>query len=314
MSEKPKGLPKKNFEIKALWEIIRPANCLFGGLTPIIALLATVRFFIIPLADFDLLLLCVKLFFVYFLVAAPSNVVNDIYDIEVDRVNRPDRVLPRGAMTISQAKMYVVILYFLALVIAFMINMVALVGAVVFSFIGYFYAVKAKVLGSLGNLFVSISFSFGLLYGSLVIPPHMISPPVFLYFITACALLYGREVIKGAEDVEGDKLRDVKTIARIHGFKAAALLAALSNTIGNITFTSLFVFNLVGPYFVWFLVPANIAVILSTLFIFSNPSLKDAATRASLADKIGAYLGILGFLFGALEPTLWPLKLLFSPS
>ncbi|MHA2059525.1 MAG: geranylgeranylglycerol-phosphate geranylgeranyltransferase [Candidatus Ranarchaeia archaeon] len=301
------------FEIKALWEIIRPANCLFGALTPVIALLATVRFESILISDIDLLIFCIKAFLIYVLVAAPSNVVNDIYDIEVDRVNRPDRVLPRGAMTSPQAKIYVVIMYSLAVILASTINLIALAGAVVFSFIGYFYAVKGKEMGPIGNLFVSISFSFGLLYGSLIISlTSTISPPVIFYFITSSALLYGREVIKGAEDVEGDKLRDVKTIARSYGFKVSAIVAAFCNTIGNIAFTLLWVFSLVGPYFVWVLIPANLAVFLSSFLILKNPDQKSAATKASFADKVGAYLGILGFLFGALEPTLWPLKLLFG--
>jgi geranylgeranylglycerol-phosphate geranylgeranyltransferase len=300
------------FKVKALWEIIRPANCLFGALTPIIALLATVRFNNILLPDSDLFILCIKTFLIYVFVAAPSNVVNDIFDIEVDSVNRPDRVLPRGAMTVTQAKIYVVIMYCFAIILSYTINLPAFAGAVIFSLIGYFYAVKGKEMGPIGNLFVSISFSFGLLYGSLVILEGGISVPVVFYFITSSALLYGREVIKGAEDVEGDKLRDVRTIARSYGFKVSAVVAASCNTIGNLAFTLLWVFNLVGPYFVWVLIPGNVAVLLSTFFILRNPDEKSAATKASFADKIGAYLGILGFLLGALEPTLWPLKLLFT--
>ena len=43
----------------------------------------------------------------YFLVAAGGNVVNDIYDIEVDKINRPHRALPSGRMTVRQAWAYV---------------------------------------------------------------------------------------------------------------------------------------------------------------------------------------------------------------
>jgi len=33
------------------------------------------------------------------LVAAGANAVNDAFDIDIDRINRPDRPLPRGALT-----------------------------------------------------------------------------------------------------------------------------------------------------------------------------------------------------------------------
>ncbi|MHA1917699.1 MAG: geranylgeranylglycerol-phosphate geranylgeranyltransferase [Candidatus Ranarchaeia archaeon] len=304
------------FELKALWEIIRPANCIFGALTPVIALLSTVRFLLLPITDFDLMFLSLKSFIIYIFVAGLGNAINDIYDIEIDKINRPDRVLPRGAMSIKQTWIYVCILFLGALAISYTIHFAAIIGVIVFSFVGYFYATKAKIMGTLGNLFVATSFSFGLLYGSIVVSYYygapIISAPVFFYFITSSSIIYGREVIKGMEDVKGDKVRDVKTIALVYGPKKAAILAVISNTIGNIAFTLLWVFNLVGPLFIWFLIPGNIAVITSSIIIIKNPKDISAATKASKADKIGAYLGILSFLIGALDVNYWPLSIILS--
>ena len=38
-----------------------------------------------------------------FFVCAAGNIFNDIVDIEIDRINRPHRVLVRGALTTRQA-------------------------------------------------------------------------------------------------------------------------------------------------------------------------------------------------------------------
>ena len=38
------------------------------------------------------------------LVAAGANALNDAFDIDIDRINRPDRPLPRGALAPNDAK------------------------------------------------------------------------------------------------------------------------------------------------------------------------------------------------------------------
>ena len=38
------------------------------------------------------------------LVAAGANAINDAFDIDIDRINRPDRPLPRGALTQYDAR------------------------------------------------------------------------------------------------------------------------------------------------------------------------------------------------------------------
>src|SRR3990170_1175577 len=47
-----------------------------------------------------------------------SNSINQIYDLEVDRVNKPNRHLPSGAMTIKEAWGVTVFFYILSLSLA----------------------------------------------------------------------------------------------------------------------------------------------------------------------------------------------------
>src|SRR4030043_1398259 len=48
------------------------------------------------------------------LLNAASNGLNQIYDLEIDRINKPKRPLPSGKMTIKQAWIVTIILYFMA--------------------------------------------------------------------------------------------------------------------------------------------------------------------------------------------------------
>ena len=91
--------------IKDAIEILRPINCLMGALTGIIGLLNT-RTGVFPNKFIVNLILGI---IAYVFISGSGMVINDIYDIEIDRINRPQRPLPRGSITLSQAKVIFVI-------------------------------------------------------------------------------------------------------------------------------------------------------------------------------------------------------------
>ena len=102
------------------------------------------------------------------------------------------------------------------------------------------------------------------------------------------------------EDVEGDELRDVKTIARVYGLRTAAITAIILNSIGAIFFFAVWIFGWVGIFFPYLMVPAIIAVLGSSMFLIrdhKNPKNQEYSSRL---DKIGAFLGLLCFLIGVL--------------
>jgi geranylgeranylglycerol-phosphate geranylgeranyltransferase len=300
-------------KVKPFLTIMRPANPLFGSLTAIIGILTTNYFIIVNFGLVrwtipELFIVLILTALTYIFMAAAGNVVNDIYDLEVDKVNRPDRPLPSGQISIKQAKVWTVILILLSLLFSLLTVPFSFIGlwtlaiVALFALVGLLYAAKGKVMGIWGNFTVAISFAFGLFYGSLV--TFLFIPPViFVYFITATSVLQGREIIKGIEDVEGDALRDVKTIARRYGIRRAAILAASCNAIGIIGFwvpwlVTLLSWNWIGPLYLILLIPGSICVGISAFLILRNP--EENASRASFFDKIGAYLGLLNFLLGSI--------------
>jgi geranylgeranylglycerol-phosphate geranylgeranyltransferase len=304
--------------LKAFISITRPANTFVGALTGIIGVLTSHRF-IHGFFDFTLLfstqlgLILLFTSITYISIAAAGNVVNDIYDLEIDRVNRPGRPLPSGALSVRQAKIWTVILVFFGLLFSFLtiplsaVGLWTLVIAAIFCLVGLVYAAKGKVMGLLGNFAVSVSFAFGLFYGALITFP-LVPPIIWVYFITAASVLQGREAIKGIEDIEGDELRDVQTLARKYGTLTAARVAAVFNVIG----VSGFMFPLLanwlgwtwfglpwtGPLYIILFIPGSICVAASAILILRNP--RKNSSRASFADKLGAFIGLVNFILGAL--------------
>lgn len=81
--------------LAGLFTITRPLNAVTAGLAAIVAcLIATDT--IIPEA--------LLLFAVVTLVTAAGNVINDYFDVEIDRVNRPDRPIPSGQVRLPDAR------------------------------------------------------------------------------------------------------------------------------------------------------------------------------------------------------------------
>ncbi|MFW9850504.1 MAG: geranylgeranylglycerol-phosphate geranylgeranyltransferase [Candidatus Thorarchaeota archaeon] len=303
MSSVESETASKNAKIdpKAFLSIIRPQNCIIGGLT-VIAGIAIASKVDVGIVDTTTLLLnFIYAYITYFFVAGGGNVVNDIFDIEIDKINRPHRALPSGRMTIRQAWIYVGFLSCIGILFAWLNGPIGTAVVIVFLIVGYAYAAKVKQLGIAGNFMVAFSFAFGVIYGSLVYGEtvaNIVFPiPTWLFFITAFMILQARETIKGAEDVEGDALRDVRTIARVYGYKIAAVVAALLNFIGVICYVLIWYLGF-ASYDLWLLLVAGVVIVGGAgIAPLTGPSNSKRLLIGSTLDKIGAVVGLLAFVF-----------------
>jgi geranylgeranylglycerol-phosphate geranylgeranyltransferase len=290
---------KKKIDLKAFLSIIRPQNCIIGGLTVIAGI--AIAYQLAPtglISEYTNMLIFGYL--TYFFVAAGGNVVNDIFDIEVDKINRPHRPLPSGRMTIKQAWIYVGFLSAMGIIFAWLNGPIGTVIVATFLIVGYVYAAKVKELGLAGNFLVAFSFAFGVIYGSLIygesIANMYIPIPTWLYFFTAFFILQAREIIKGAEDVEGDELRDVRTIARVYGYKTAAIVAAILNFIGVACYVSIWLLQYARIELWLLLILGSTVVTGAGIAPLTGPDNKKRLMIGSTLDKIGALIGLIAFV------------------
>jgi len=283
-------------------EIIRPVNCLMGALTVIIGLLNTRLG--IPLDRFFINIILGV--FIYIFIAASGMVINDIYDLEIDKINRPERPIPRGSITLKQAKIlfiiYLCIGLFLSLLNTIFFSLIILNFVIVsfFGFIGWVYAKWGKKSGFLGNLIVGISFSIGLVYGA-VLNSSFIPPYILFFFITAFSLLVSREIIKGCEDIEGDKSQGVKTLAIKIGIKNSRNVAVVFALVATIFFVLPILTNILNPIlFLIFMVLGIIEVAYTIVLMLTSKLEKGDLKKISLLLKIGMFVGLIAFLFASL--------------
>jgi len=294
--------PKKKSLILGSIIIMRPVNCIMGALTVIIGILNTRTG--IP---FNILLLNIILGVItYYFLAGAGMIINDIYDIEIDKINRPERPIPSGAVSLTQARILFILTYGIGVSIAifhsllFNLGFLNIILAVFFGFIGWLYAKYGKKSGFPGNIIVSVSFSIGLIYGavlnSLIIPSY-----IYFFFLTSFFLLMAREVIKGCEDIEGDKKEGVKTLAIKIGIKKATYFSILFQILGIIFFILPLFTYIINPMLFMFSMFFGVAVVgFAIIKSFGKNLEKKDFKIISLTLKLGMLLGLIAFILASL--------------
>jgi geranylgeranylglycerol-phosphate geranylgeranyltransferase len=289
-------------KIKDAIEIVRPVNCLMGALTIIIGLLNTRTSISLTLLFSNIILGTLT----YIFLAGSGMIINDFYDYEIDKINRPQRPIPRGSVSLSQAKLlfftYLLIglLFSFFNVLIFNLNYIIIILAAFFGFIGWVYAKWGKKSGFPGNIIVSISFSIGMIYGALL-NSSLIPIYIYYYFITAFFLLLSREIIKGCEDIEGDKKEGVKTLAIRIGAKKATNLAMIFLLLALIFFILPLFTNIINPFLFLIMMSSGFIIVVFSIYLMIKKNMqRNEFKRVSLLLKIGALLGLLSFVFASL--------------
>ncbi|MFX1315113.1 MAG: geranylgeranylglycerol-phosphate geranylgeranyltransferase [Promethearchaeota archaeon] len=289
-------------KIKDAFEILRPINCIMGSLTVIIGILNTR----IGIHLSTLLINIILGVLTYFFVAGSGMVINDYYDIEIDKINRPERPIPRGSITLNQAKLlffgYLLIGVVISIIHSFLFELgfLNIIIAAVFGFIGWLYAAWGKKSGFFGNIIVSVSFSIGLIYGA-VLNSSAIPLYIYFFFLTSFFLLLAREIIKGCEDIEGDKEQGVKTLAIQIGIKKATYSSMISAILAIIFFILPVFTPILNPVlFLISMLLGLVVVTFSTILMLKKSLLKKDFSKISLTLKIGAFLGLIAFIFASI--------------
>ena len=157
------------------------------------------------------------------LVTAGGNVLNDLEDIEGDRVNHPDRPLVTGAISVPGARIIAIGLFVAgieaALPVILLYPLVGVILAIALSgMLGY--ELRLKAAGLAGNAVVALLTGLVFLYGGAAAGNVVVLAPfaAMAFFATL-----SREVIKDMEDVAGDATR--RTLPRTHGLSLSAGVA-----------------------------------------------------------------------------------------
>ncbi|RLG59257.1 hypothetical protein DRN86_04505 [Candidatus Geothermarchaeota archaeon] len=277
-------------KIKDHISLIRPINSFMIGFAVIVGE-------VIGLKGFPSLNLAILSFLTGFLVSSSSMVFNDYFDIEIDRINAPNRPLPSGRVSKGEAITAGLLYGMLGCLASAFIGSLSLAIALIFWTIAILYDWIGKKLSLLGNAMVSASVAIPYVFGGICVK-KITSTIMILAFMSFLANM-GREIIKGIIDVEGDRIKGYKTLALTRGERFASL-TAFSFLVTSIFLSPLpYAIGEMGILYILLIILADLIIAFSALKLVKAKR-RNELKRIKRLILLGMFLGLVSFLIGSL--------------
>ena len=172
-------------------EILRPGNAVMGAIAIIL----------VAIIDKTISIPIVLAMITVFFETAAGNVINDYFDYNIDLVNKPERPIPSGRISLENGKKYAYLLFLAGTLCGFLIsyltdNWIPFAIVLIADVILYLYAYRLKTTPLIGNLAVGFMTGFGFVFAGYTINnPDIVMTSIFLGFF-AFVMTTAREIIK----------------------------------------------------------------------------------------------------------------------
>ncbi len=268
--------------------ILRPVNFLITFSTAVVAVfICSVDNFLITVALFAGLSSGFT--------ASAGNIINDIFDIEIDKVNRPDRPIPSGKILYKEALVIFFIFLLLSFIFSWFINLPAFTIVVATTFLLFLYSKYLKRIPLVGNAVVAFLTGLVFIYGGVAVenPVTAVIPALFAFLIN-----FTREIVKDMQDVEGDKKVGINTFPIKFGNKKSKHLI-LVVTLFLILYTIYpFITQLYRiEFFIVVMIVVNPLLIYSLKILYKNDS-PESLNKISNLLKLDMVLGLIAIYMG----------------
>lgn len=227
-------------------------------------------------------------------IVAGGNIINDYYDLEIDKINKPHKTLFTDFFSSFSFLSIYTILNLAAILLASItsFNLMLFFIGVILALWLYSFFFKQKIL--IGNFIVAILSGLSLL--SVGIYYHQYDHILWLFSLFSFLMTLVRELIKDVEDVEGDQQGGCTTFPIVYGITKSKLLLYVYLLLINI----LLIYFLINQPFEWrFSIWGLVIIVLSivlTLFISKAEEYKDFAKISSFCKKM-MIVGTFGIIF-----------------
>jgi geranylgeranylglycerol-phosphate geranylgeranyltransferase len=232
-----------------------------------------------------------------FALTAEAMIINDYYDREIDAINEPGRPIPSGLVYPHEALVLAFALTVIGLTAAYLAYPSSLAIAIFAWIVFVIYTTIGKRSGLPGNFLVSICVAIPFIFGSYT-AVGSIEPNVMIVSIIAFLSNTGREITKGIVDVEGDRAKNIRTVAVRYGEKAAAVVAVLF-LLSAILLSPIPLFlNFVSLWFIPLVAITDFGLSVSSFMLLEDHS-RENARKVKKIILLSFLVALLAFVVGA---------------
>lgn len=245
------------------------------------------------------------------LTAAGGYIINDLFDVETDHINRPNKRILKRDISHKAAIVYYIILTALGQICGYYAGLGIGLFASAIAVLLYFYSSDLKAMGLPGNSLIAFMSGSVIYIASRGI--HEIHSAYFAeYAFVAFLLTMARELVKDAEDIEGDKEQGCETFPIIHGTRK-------TNILSNVILAVIVIFLVTAAYllsiepflnvkspieihhflFPTFLLMGLVPMILKSMWMIGKANNKRDYKKISKSLKLTMLVGLISVLFSA---------------
>ena len=271
--------------MNAYLEILRPFNALMGVIAVLLVAIISGNFTIyVPIA-------CV----IVFIFTGAGNAINDYVDHKIDAINKPERPIPSGRISLRAAAIYSIALFTISTIMALVIGIIPGIIVILSAILMFLYAYRLKKTCLIGNM--SIAFLTGLCFVFAGVVLETVFLSVLLGFY-AFLMTMAREIVKDMEDVEGDSAEGASTFPIRYGMRTSSILAAIFMIVASLTSPLLFFIGIFNIIYLIVLLFAIILFLACAISILRDQSLNNTR-KVSKRIKIGMGIVFLAFALGS---------------
>jgi geranylgeranylglycerol-phosphate geranylgeranyltransferase len=220
---------------------------------------------------------------------AAGNAVNDYFDRDVDAINRPDRPIPRGAVTARESLVFSGLLFLVAVAAAVTLPLVALAIAVVNLLALVAYTNLFKGTPGAGNVVVAYLTGSTFLFGSAAVGAGFPTAVVVLFLLAGVATLT-REIVKDVEDLAGDREEGLRTLPVVLGRRTALAAGAVAMVLATLASGLPFVRGTFGVAYLALVIPADAVMLYATAQSFDDPAAGQRRLKLGMLLAAGAFV------------------------
>ncbi|MBK8906316.1 MAG: UbiA family prenyltransferase [Anaerolineaceae bacterium] len=208
-----------------------------------------------------------------FFISAAALIINDYFDLEIDKINAPERSLAAGLVTEREVIGLFTAVTLLGLILSSLISLTALLVAVLVWAVGFLYNWRFKKTGLLGNLMVSFSVGMTFVFGGITVGQPW-ARMVWFFAVIGMLIDLGEEIAADALDVAGDRQIGSSSLAIVLGQETAMKISAS-------VFLLLVVLSLVPFWLGWLaLVYLFPLLLIDAVILYATAKLLDSKTAA----------------------------------
>lgn len=304
----------------AFFKLIRYPNLIFIALTQFLFYEAIVKpaFLIYGQADpmgYNGLLILIS---ASVLIASGGYVINDYFDLNIDRINKPERLVVDQVIKRRWAILWHLGFSLSGLILSFILakktdNFLLFIFNIAAVVLLWFYSTTFKKQLLIGNIIISLLTAWVILVLYVTISPlvflsKMPTGSVIASKVYKFAVLYGgfafmisliREAVKDMEDIDGDQRYGCKTMPIVWGIGPAKIFVAVWITV---LIASLVILQLYGLQVKWWWSVVYTTFLILTPLVVSFKKLlkardKNDFRKLSMIIKWVMFSGIVSMLF-----------------